>query len=304
VTAGQRFRRNPLAVAGAAALLLLALTALAAPWLAPRPPDAVDPRARFQPPGAGAWLGTDEIGRDVLSRLLHAGRASLLLGAGVAVVSVGLGGTLGALAGFRRGRVDAAVSAVVDALLAVPPLALAMVAGALLPLTPLRLVLVLALLSWTTVARVVRGQVLSLAERPFLEAARALGAATPRLLGRHLAPNAVAPVVVAGTLLVAYAILIESALSFLGFGVPPPTATWGGMLHAAQVHLAEAPWLGVFPGIAIVVAVAAVNFVGEGLREALDPRLGAAPGRAAAGRERPARGAGRPAGPAAPGLHP
>jgi peptide/nickel transport system permease protein len=273
VTAASRVRRHGLAVAAVVCLGLLAVLAAAAPWLAPRSPDAVDLRAVLRPPGVAGWLGTDDIGRDVLSRLLHAGRASLALGLGVAVVSIGLGGVLGALAGYWRGWVDTAVSAAVDALLSLPPLALAMVAAAFLSLTPARLVLVLAALSWTTVARLVRGQMMSLTERPFIEAARALGASHGRVLARHLVPNLLAPVFVAGTLLVANAILVESALSFLGFGLPPPTATWGGMLHAAQIHFAEAPWLGVFPGLAIVVAVASINFVGDGLREALDPRL-------------------------------
>jgi peptide/nickel transport system permease protein len=256
----------------AACLALLALGALLAPWIASRPPDAVNARAMLRPPGADGWLGTDDVGRDVLSRVLHAGRVSLLLGLGVAVGSVGLGGLLGALAGYYRGWVDAAVSAVVDALLSVPVLALAMVAAAFLPLTPERLVLLLACLSWTTVARLVRGQVLTLSEWPFVEAARALGVAETRVLARHIGPNLLGPVVIAGTLLVAHAILVESALSFLGFGVPPPTATWGGMLHAAQVHFAEAPWLGIFPGLAIFLAVASINFVGDGLRALLDPR--------------------------------
>lgn len=273
MTGGPRLRRSPLGLAGGAGLLLLALAALAAPWLASRPPDAVDPRAMLRPPGAAGWLGTDEIGRDVLSRLLHAGRASLLLGLGVAAVAVGLGGLLGALAGYLRSWVDGAIAVLVDALLSIPTLALAMVAAALVQLTPGRLILVLSLLSWTTVARLVRGQVLTLSGWPFVEAARGLGATHTRILARHVVPNLLAPVLVAGTLLVANAILIESALSFLGFGVPPPTATWGGMLHAAQVHFVEAPWLGIFPGVAIVVAVASINFLGEGLREALDPRL-------------------------------
>jgi peptide/nickel transport system permease protein len=273
MSGGRRFLRNPLAAGAAVCLVFLGLAALAAPWVAPRPPDAVDLRAVLKPPGAAGWLGTDEIGRDVLSRLLYAGRTSLLLGLGVAAVSVGLGGLLGGVAGTFRGWVDAAVSAAVDALLSVPILALAMVAAALVPLTPFRLILVLSFLSWTTVARLVRGQILSLMEWPFVEAARSLGAPRGRILWRHVAPNVVAPVVVAGTLLTANAILIESALSFLGFGVPPPTATWGGMLHAAQVHFVEAPWLGVFPGLAILIAVAAINFLGEGLRGAVDPRL-------------------------------
>lgn len=270
---GRRLAAHPLARPAALALGLLALAALAAPWIAPRDPDVVDARALLRPPGTGRWLGTDEVGRDVLSRLLHAGRASLLLGVGVAVTAVALGGVLGGLAGYCRGWVDGVVSAAVDALLSVPTLALAMVAAAFVPLTPGRLVLILSLLSWTTVARLVRGQVLTLSEWPFVEAARALGASRARALVRHVAPNAAAPVAVAGTLLTAHAILVESALSFLGFGVPPPTATWGGMLHAAQVHLVEAPWLGVFPGLAIFLAVAGINVLGEALREGLDPRL-------------------------------
>jgi peptide/nickel transport system permease protein len=273
VTRDSWLPRHRVIVAATACLGLLAVAAAAAPWLAPRAPDAVDLRAVLRPPGATGWLGTDDIGRDVLSRLLHAGRASLALGLGVAVVSIGLGGLLGVLAGYRRGWVDTAVAAAVDALLSIPPLALAMVAAAFLSLTPFRLVLVLGALSWTTVARLARGQVLSLAERPFVEAARALGASHGRVLARHLVPNLLAPIFVAGTLIVANAILVESALSFLGFGLPPPTATWGGMLHAAQVHFAEAPWLGIFPGLAILLAVASINLLGDGLREALDPRL-------------------------------
>jgi peptide/nickel transport system permease protein len=265
--------RHRLAMIAAGCLVLLSLGALAAPWLSLRPPDAVDPRAMLRPPGAAGWLGTDDIGRDVLSRLVHAGRASLLLGVGVAVVSVGLGGVLGLLAGGQRGWVDAAISAAVDALLSIPALALAMVAAVFLTLTPWRLILVLAFLSWTTVARLVRGQVLTLMEWPFVEAAQALGASRARILGWHVVPNLLAPVFVAGTLLVANAILIESALSFLGFGIPPPTATWGGMLYSAQIHFVEAPWLGIFPGLTILIAVASINFLGEGLRETLDPRL-------------------------------
>jgi len=269
----RRLRAQPLAMAAAVCLVGLALAAIAAPLLAPRGPDIVDPRNMLRPPGAAGWMGTDDIGRDVFSRLLYAGRVSLMLGLGVAVVSVGLGGALGLLAGGLRGWVDAAVSAAVDALLSVPSLALAMVAAAFLALTPWKLILVLSFLSWTTVARLVRAQVLSLIQWPFVEAARALGAARGRILLRHVVPNLLAPVLVAGTLLVANVILIESALSFLGFGVPPPTATWGGMLHSAQIHFTEAPWLGIFPGLAIILAVASINFLGEGLRIALDPRL-------------------------------
>jgi peptide/nickel transport system permease protein len=272
VTVRQRFLRHRLAAGASVCLILLALGALFAPLLAPQSPDAVDLKAILKSPGPGRWLGTDDIGRDVWSRLLHAGRASLLLGLGVAVVSVVLGGLLGTLAGAFRWA-DTVISSAVDALLSVPLLALAMVAATFLQITPLKLILVLSCLSWTTVARLVRGQVLSLMEWPFVESARALGVPGGRILWRHVVPNVLGSVFVAGTLLTANAILIESALSFLGFGVPPPTATWGGMLHAAQIHFSEAPWLGVFPGLAILLAVAGINFLGEGLRESLDPRL-------------------------------
>lgn len=258
--------RDPLAMTGLAILIAMAACALAAPWLAPFDPSDTSPRTMLEPPSATHPLGTDDLGRDVLSRLLFAGRVSLGLALAVAATSVAIGALLGGAAGLLGGRADRAIGAVVDTLLAVPPLALAMVASAFVPLDLPRLTLILALVSWTGVARLARGQVLTLRERDYVEAARASGASTARLLLRHLLPNATAPLVVAGTLLVATAILIESALSFLGFGLPPPTASWGGMLNEAQLWFQEAPWLAVFPGLAITLAVASINVVGEGLR--------------------------------------
>lgn len=265
--------RHHLGFAGAVCLLVLSMAALLAPFIAPHHPEAVNPRLMFQPPGPEFWFGTDELGRDVLSRLLHAGRASLALALGVAVVSVVVGALLGALAAYFGGIIDWIISALVDTALSVPVLGLAMVAGAFIELTPWRLIVILAALSWPTVARVVRAQVLTLKEWPFVESARAMGASPTRILLRHILPQTMGPVTVAGTWLVAYAILMESALSFLGFGVPPPTATWGGMLHQAQIYFREAPWLAIFPGLAITVSVASINFVGEALRERVDPRL-------------------------------
>lgn len=258
--------REPLAVAGLIVLTLMAAAALAAPLLSPYDPSATAPREMLQPPSAAHPLGTDDLGRDVLSRMLHAGRVSLGLAAGVAVLSVAIGTLLGGTAGMLGGRVDRTISAVIDTMLAIPPLALAMVASAFVPLDAATLTLILALVSWTGVARLARGQVLSLREREYVEAARAAGSGHARLLLRHLLPGATAPLVVAGTLLVATAILIESALSFLGFGLPPPTASWGGMLNEAQLWFVEAPWLAVFPGLAITLTVASVNVLGEGLR--------------------------------------
>jgi peptide/nickel transport system permease protein len=253
-------------------LLAFALAAAFAPLLAPYPPDAVNPRDMLEPPGSEHVMGTDDIGRDVFSRLLFAGRTSLTLALGVAFFSVLLGSLLGGVAGFFGRGIDALISALVDTMLSIPALALAMVASGFIELTTGRLILILSLISWPAIARLVRGQVLSLKEQPFVEAAQAAGARSPRILLLHVLPNTLTPVFVAGTLLVAYAILIESALSFLGFGLPPPTATWGGMLNDAQLYFREAPWLAVFPGLAITVVVASIHFGGAGLREALDPR--------------------------------
>lgn len=270
------FLRNPLAVAGAAVLSALVLAAVLAPLLTPYDPADTNPRILLQAPSPAHPLGTDDIGRDVLARLLFAGRASLALAFGVAVVAVLVGSLLGGIGGYFGGRVDAFISLLVDTMLSVPALALAMVASAFVQLSTLKLVLILGLVSWPTVARLVRGQVLSLKEREHTEAARAVGAGDFRIILRHLLPNAVTPVIVAATLLVAYAVLIESALSFLGFGLPPPTATWGGMLNDAQLYYQEAPWLAVYPGLAITLTVAGINFVGDGLREAASGRAGEA----------------------------
>ena len=183
-----------------------------------------------------------------------------------------IGSVLGALAGFFSGRIDSSISALVDAMLSIPSLALAMVASAFIDLNTTRLVIILSLVAWPTIARLVRAQVISLKEQSFSEASAALGARPLRTLFRHIFPNTLTPIIVAASLLVANAILIESALSFLGFGVPPPTATWGGMLNESQLYYREAPWLAIYPGLVITLVVSSINFVGEGLREAFDPR--------------------------------
>lgn len=268
----RRFWRHRLAAVGLVVLVVLSMGAILASVASPYGPDAIDPRHMLEGPSSHHWLGTDDIGRDVLSRLLHAGRISLTLALGVAALAVAIGILLGGMAGFFRGWTDTIVSALVDTMLSIPALALAMVASAFIELTTWRLVLVLSLVSWPTIARITRGQVLTLSEWAFVEAAEVLGLSPWRVLVRHILPNTLTPVIVAGSLMVAYAILIESALSFLGFGLPPPTATWGGMLNEAQPYFRDAPWLAVFPGLAITLAVAGVNFVGEGLREALSPR--------------------------------
>lgn len=268
----RRFARHRLALIGLIVLGILGLGAGFAPQMAPYEPDAIDPRNMLDGPSAQHWLGTDDIGRDVLSRLLHAGRISLTLALGVAILAVAIGLILGGLAGFFRGWADTMISTLIDTMLSIPVLALAMVASAFIELTTWRLIVILSLVSWPTIARITRGQVLSISEWAFVEAADVLGFSNGRILFRHILPNTLTPIIVAGSLLVAYAILIESALSFLGFGLPPPTATWGGMLNAAQPYYQDAPWLAVFPGLVITLAVASINFVGEGLREAFNPR--------------------------------
>lgn len=269
----RRFRRNPLALFGLTVLIVLGISAVFAPTLAPFDPNEVNPYDALQPPNGVHWLGTDDLGRDVFSRLLFAGRVSLLVGVGSATVAVLIGTILGALAGYYGGPVDRLIARFIDTMLSLPVVPLALVISAFTQITPLRLTLILAAVSWMGVARLVRGEFLELRTAQFTDAARSTGASNLRIIFRHLLPNAVSPIVVAATLLVAYAILIESALSFLGFGLQPPTASWGNMLYNAQRYLRNAAWLAVFSGVVITLTVASINFVGDGLREAIDPRL-------------------------------
>ncbi|MBI1297757.1 ABC transporter permease subunit [bacterium] len=269
----RRFRRNPLALFGLVVLLLLGLSAIFAPALAPFDPNEINPYDALQPPNAVHWLGTDDLGRDVLSRLLFAGRVSLMVGIGSATIAVLIGTVLGAMAGYYGGAVDKVIARFIDVVLSLPVVPLALVISAFTQITPLRLTLILAAVSWMGVARLVRGEFLELRSAQFTDAARSTGASNLRIIFRHLLPNAISPIVVAATLLVAYAILIESALSFLGFGLQPPTASWGNMLYNAQRYLRNAAWLAVFSGVVITLTVASINFVGDGLREAIDPRL-------------------------------
>ncbi|MBV7336719.1 ABC transporter permease [Chloroflexi bacterium TSY] len=269
----QRFRRNPLALFGVTILVVLSLAAIFAPLIAPYDPDAVDPYSALQPPNVDHWLGTDDLGRDVFSRLVFAGRISLLVGLCASSIAVTFGALLGALAGYYGQFIDALISRLVDIMLSLPILPLALVIGAFTEITPIKLTLILAAVSWMGVARLVRGEFLALRKAQFTEAARSIGTPDLRIIFVHLLPNAIGPIVVTATLLVAYAILIESALSFLGFGIQPPTASWGNMLFNAQRYLRNAGWLAIFSGAVITLTVASINFVGDGLREAIDPRL-------------------------------
>ena len=268
MSALRRLLRRPLGAAGLVVLVMLTLASLAAPVIAPFDPSAVNLRAMQQPPGGEHLLGTDDLGRDVLSRLLYAGRVSLSLAALVTGFAVLIGCSLGALAGFHGHWVDRLVSLAADSMLSVPALGLAMVAGAILRPNVLTLAVVLALVTWPDLARITRAQILTLRERTYAEAAQALGNTPGRVLFRHLLPNALAPLVVAATLLSANVLLIESALSFLGYGMRPPTPSWGGMLFEAQAFYRQSPWLAVIPGLAITLTVMAINLLGDALRDA------------------------------------
>lgn len=264
--------RDPAALVGAGLLALLAGAALLAPLLAPHDPNAVDSARRFAPPSSAFWLGTDHLGRDVASRLLFGGRLSLgaTLVASLSVTGVGL--VLGMLAGYLRGAVDTVVSRVVDVVLAFPMLLLALVVTGVLGPSLRNVVVAVVLAAWAGYARIVRGVTLSEREQPYIEAARAAGASEARVVVRHILPNIVAPIIVLTTIDMGTILLAVSALSFLGLGAKPPVAEWGAMLAEARAYLRAAPQLMVFPGAAIFLSVLAFNLLGDGLRDALDPR--------------------------------
>ena len=270
----RRFLSHRPAVAGLAFLLLMAAATIIGPQFLPYGYDDQD-FDLIGSPGAispSHWLGSDELGRDALTRLLYGGRVSLAVGLAGALIATTLGTIIGALAGFYRGIVDSLLMRFTDVMLSIPPLLLVLLlSGLLRPSVPL-LIAIIGALIWMGTARLVRSQFLALRERVFVEAARALGAGGPRLIMRHILPNAVGPITVAATLAVGSSILLESALSFLGFGVQPPVPTWGNLLNTATPWLSQAPWLAIPPGLCIFGTVLATNFVGDGLRDAMEPR--------------------------------
>jgi len=270
----KRFLSNPLAVAGALVIVALAVSGLAAPSLAPMDPLAQDLFARLKGPSAAHWFGTDELGRDVFSRMIAGLRVSLLIGFMSAFISISIGTVLGLIAGYWRGWVDAILMRVVDIVLCFPTLFLILMILAVLDKPSIYMVMaVIGLTSWAGLARMVRGEVLSMRERDFILVARGLGLSTPRIMLVHLLPNVISPVIVAATLTVGAAILTESGLSFLGLGVQPPLPSWGNILTSGKDFIHVAWWLSLFPGLAILVTVLAFNLLGEGLRDVLDPRL-------------------------------
>jgi len=270
----RRFLRHRLAVIGTITILTMVLLVVIGPWLMPFEPTSTNIRNRFLPPfDSTHLLGTDPLGRDTLTRLLHAGRISLAVGFAVMILSMAIGIFVGTVAGFYEGALKAALMRFVDAMLCFPPIFLLLAISALINPSVISIIILISAASWMEIARVVEAQVRSLKERDYTVAAEALGARDRRIILREILPNAVAPIVVAATLNVANAILAESYISFLGFGVQPPTPSWGNMLQDAQGYLRSAPWLAIIPGIAITLAVTSFNFIGDGLRDALDPRM-------------------------------
>ena len=258
---------------GLVTIIVFFLASLFAPAIAPYDPDQVNPIARHLPPlSEGHLLGTDEIGRDVLSRLLFAGRVSLIVGFAAMLVTISVGSLVGLCAAYYGGKTDVILMRLTDIFLSFPTIYLLLVLAAFVRPSVLSITLIVGFTAWMEVARIVRAQFLTLKEQEFVTAARSMGSTAPRIMLRELLPNGVGPIIVAATLQVAAAILAESYISFLGYGIQPPQASWGIMLNNAQDFFTRAPWLAIFPGVAITFAVLAFNFVGDGLRDAFDPR--------------------------------
>lgn len=272
--AWRRFLANRLAVVSAVFLLLVAILAVAAPLVATHLPNAIDLAASRQAPSAEHWFGTDSSGRDIFSRIIYGGRVSLMVGLAAAVVTVLLGLVVGMVAGFVGGIVDAIFMRVADVILSFPTLLVVLALVALTGPSIYTIVLAIGLFEWPATARIVRSVTLTARELDYVAASRNFGARAWHIMRRHVLPTVISPLTVAGTVLVARAIMLEATLSFLGLGVAPPTATWGGMLNEAQniSVLQNMPWLWLSAGLAIALVVMAVNFLGDGLRDAQDPR--------------------------------
>lgn len=267
------FKRNRLAVGGMLMTIIIFLVAIFASALSPYDPDKTDVSLKLKPPSSRFYLGTDQLGRDVLSRMLHGSRISLTVGFIAVAISILIGVLVGATAGYYGGWVDSFLMRFVDTMLCFPSFFLILTIVALLGPNIINIMVVIGITSWEGTARFVRAEFLSLRERDFVQAAKALGVKDFRIIFRHILPNALAPVFVTATLGVASAILIEASLSFLGFGVQPPAPSWGNILTEGRTYIFDAWWLTVFPGFAILFAVLSFNLVGDGLRDALDPRL-------------------------------
>jgi len=275
----KRFRRHPGAMAGGIILTILVLAVLFA-GLSPYDPEISDIANRYQPPSWSHPFGTDGLGRDILVRVLYGGRVSLSVGFMVVAITLSIGVPIGAIAGYFGGWVDSVLSKFIDATLSLPALMFMILLSAILREVDLpylkgnsmfTIAIVLGVLSWPTVARLVRAVFLTFREMEYVTAAKALGASNLRIITSEILPNGLGPIIVESTLGIGYAIMEESTLSFLGFGIMPPTPSWGNMLDNAQEHLSQYPWLAIFPGLMIFLTIISINFIGDGLRDALDP---------------------------------
>ena len=274
----RRFFKHRLAVVALAILTILVVTAVAA-GLTPYSPTQQNPTNPFQPPTSAHWFGTDELGRDIFTRILFGGRISLLVGLVSTLLTIFLGVVVGALSGYYGGGLDNVLMRITDTFLTFPTIFVLIILSSLLRELPfpwlknsvMVVIIIIAALSWMWPARLVRSLFITLREREFVTATKALGGGDAGIIIRHILPNCLGPILVSGTLQMAYAIITESGLSYLGFGVQPPTATWGAILSTAQVYVYRAPWLAVYPGVMIFLTVMAINYIGDGLRDAFDP---------------------------------
>ncbi|HLJ88692.1 MAG TPA: ABC transporter permease [Candidatus Angelobacter sp.] len=266
-------RQNRLAAVGLVLVAIFVFFACFAPWIAPQDPALIDLPSRLQAPSASHWFGTDELGRDILSRTIYGARISMLVGSSVVAGSLALGLIIGSIAGYYGGVADKVFNVIImNAFLSFPGILLAIAFVAFLGPGILNLILALCIGGWVGYARLVRAQVLAVKEREFIEAARALGASDWRIVTRHILPNILQPVIVQAAIGMAGAVLAEATMSFLGLGVPPPTASWGSMLNDARSHLFDAPHLVLFPALIVMLAVLSFNFIGDALRDLMDPR--------------------------------
>ncbi|MFZ5909472.1 MAG: ABC transporter permease [Chloroflexota bacterium] len=275
----KRFRRHPGAMGGAIVLFLMVLAVLLAPF-SPYDPELSSMEERYQPPSLSHPMGTDALGRDLFTRVLYGGRISLTVGLLVVAISLAIGVPVGALAGFYGGRLDGVLMRITDTFLSLPSFLVLILLSAILreveaPLfernSVLTIGVVIGILAWMTFARLVRASILTLRELDFVTATRALGGSDLRIILNHILPNTIGPITVEATLELGYAIIEESGLSFLGFGIQPPTPSWGNLLSNAQEHFTKYPWLAIFPGLMIFLVIISVNYIGDGLRDAFDP---------------------------------
>lgn len=267
----RKFRHHYFAVVAACVLGVFFVLVALAPQIAPYPFDAIDTKNIRKPPSAAHIMGTDDLGRDLFTRVLYGGRVSLMIGVVSALVSTVIGALLGAVAAYYGGLIDNVIMRLTDIAFAIPALPLLIILSSYVNSSLPMMVLIIGLLSWMGTARAVRGAVLSLKQQEFVTAARMIGVRNVPIIVRHILPNVIAPIIVGATLGVGNAIITETSLSFLGLGIQPPTPSWGNMLQDAQRTMATKPWLTIFPGMAILITVLCVNFVGDGLRDGLDP---------------------------------